>query len=529
MNLWHVKNENDLAATQNKETFLFFQNLLHNSLKLTANNSVAYLINNFVKILVYKIKKNLSQEYLNFLKIYATANNISLNNLLLAVSFPDIFSYMLSKTGSKMYLNIPHVFLGCSTLLLPTENGVLHCRNLDYFGGKLWTSNHAVMLLNFPNMIKSINITTMGLPVVGITSLNEAGISLSVHMLFTKEVNINGSLVTDLAFQVITKATNISDVLKIVKDKPTVSGWAFIVFSHKENKGVLIEFNGKKTCIKELNSLPFIYNNFYMTREQQSSELYPSYIWIQNNFYRNNHLKRLLSDKQTFSLKDAIKIISDTSDYHHGNKDPFGHTVANSFTVTSAIFDVNNERLSLGENHSPAGVGINKIYDLSKIFNGELDEIDKINIIQDEKKRAFYNAVVSVMDILYTNQDYEKCINILDKLGENLNDSYFTLLLYAILLIKKEDFIRAKEKLYKALEKTYLDSYRLGMIKLLVAAIEDFTGKKKIATELYADILQNHRFVDLNILTLKLYTKGVDKNFFKKVVPNFFLSHFLII
>ncbi|BAI79735.1 hypothetical protein DEFDS_0224 [Deferribacter desulfuricans SSM1] len=530
MRLWDISDYQDLKADGFESNFNYFKNLIESLFKLQMNPAMAKSIAKSLKISTKLFWKKLSDDYKYFLEKYAVINGISRTELLYAIMFPDILSYFMVKAGKMNFRNIPDIFLGCTTSLLKSdENSTMHCRNLDYFGGSFWTAQHTIMTYRLANVVPSVNITTWGLPVIGITAVNEAGISQSVHMLFTQDVSLKGSFIMDLAYQVITKAECIEDVKKILKKRRTVSGWTIINYSHRENKGVISEISAKDIDFIEIDKPVFHYNNFYISEKLKKSEFYPSYIWIQNNHYRNKRLYELTKNKDIFNENDAVKLISDNNDYFLKDNDIFGHTVANSFTVSSTVIDFNKDCILVGDNPPPASIGVFKKYNLTDLFKGKLEEVGRNKTNHDEETYRIYELVVKVMDNLYSGKGYYSSLELINKSDLEIENSYFLQLLKSVLLIKVEDYIGAKKILKRIIESNKLDTYRNGNVKLLLGMIYDVIGERGKAIKIYKEILAQNSFFDLLDYAWKFYNKRCCKSKLQKIVPNFFLSFYLLV
>src|SRR3989338_6048323 len=101
--------------------------------------------------------------------------------------------------------------------------------------------------------LKYIGFTTAGVPLGGITGVNEAQISVALHQHYSKETSLQGHLPFVISEKILMEAENLTDALKILNDSHVNSSWAFVVADGKTKDGFIYESAPKSHGIKRLS------------------------------------------------------------------------------------------------------------------------------------------------------------------------------------------------------------------------------------------------------------------------------------
>ena len=137
----------------------------------------------------------------------------------------------------------------CSTLMVwgrdSADGAVRHARNFDMCGIGVWDAQPEVVFCEPEQGLKYGFVTTRGLDCPGITGFNEAGLTMTMHTRFHRDVTFSGAAVVDLGHDIIRRAETLADAAFIARERPVCSTWGIAVSSATQKRGIVIETNGK--------------------------------------------------------------------------------------------------------------------------------------------------------------------------------------------------------------------------------------------------------------------------------------------
>jgi hypothetical protein len=218
----------------------------------------------------YQLSQNPQLE--DVLKPYADGIGININTLISLYLIPELgssFDFILN----PKYRLIPW---GCSTFFYWDEktNSPLHGRILDFPLGQTYEENQRTIIYQLKDRQKIVSTGLSLFPYPGISAFNESGISLSLHQKFTANFSLQGTPVFDVAFKILSYATNIDDVLKILKENPLITTWGFYL-TFKDSTALCIDHfsatNFKPHFFDLKNSGPLYFANENLNQNDPSN------------------------------------------------------------------------------------------------------------------------------------------------------------------------------------------------------------------------------------------------------------------
>jgi hypothetical protein len=164
----------------------------------------------------------------------------------------DVFQNIIGLLGKVGYLRAgwPAITATgcCSSMVVwdsaSTDGRLRHARNFDFPGIGVWDVNTAVVFCHPDDGLKYGFITTRGADVVGASCFNEAGITLSAHTCFHRQISFSGLSLTDLGHRIIRKAETLRDVFQLASENKVASSWALCVSSAAEREAMVMEIHG---------------------------------------------------------------------------------------------------------------------------------------------------------------------------------------------------------------------------------------------------------------------------------------------
>lgn len=116
-----------------------------------------------------------------------------------------------------------------------------HARNFDFPGAGLWERWPAVVFCTPEQGLRYGFVTTRGADTPGVTGFNEAGLTVTAHTRFHRDVRWSGAGIVDLTHDIVRRAETLDDALKIARERPASSTWGIIVSSARERSAVVLE------------------------------------------------------------------------------------------------------------------------------------------------------------------------------------------------------------------------------------------------------------------------------------------------
>ncbi len=408
---------------------------------------------------------------------------------------PDIFNYLLSKADNTSRRGIPAVFLGCSSVVaLPdaTSTGAMyHARNLDYIGGRYWEKGHCIQVIRPKGGLASVNVATDGILCPGITSVNEEGISLSLHLNFTKDVRFKNTPITYTAMRIITKARTLGEAVDMARGSNPMAGWTFIIASHKEEDAAIVELSARRSAVIYPENGLLWYTNMYVSEIMREKEYAPSYIWVENNNTRYNRLKELLLQKAgRLNPQEIVKIMGDTYDATVGREVSLGHTVSNAANISSALISLKEDSIWVSDSPVPANRGVFKGYRLSALFEGRMEELEGLegHRLPDNKEEAFRLFTLGCF-IWEEEASITKTLSYVEQAIQRDPEEPLFSFVKALLLAKAGELQTAISILEETADNPMLNGTRRAQVLFWLGRLMDAAGRREEAIEAYRRVL----------------------------------------
>lgn len=515
------------AQLENRDTIDYFLDFPQRVLGGMVGNNLLGNIGLFtLKKLTNVIASKYNKEDLLFWKSYCAFLGIDYNLVAKGLSYPDMLLYIVGRSG-YFISGMPQIFLGCSSVAVKKGSSVIHGRNLDFYGGKYWTRDHTLMVLKPKDKIGSITLTADGLMLPGLTSINEEGIAVSLHVLFTKNVSLRGEPMLGIVSDIISTCKSIEDVRNLLAPKKTAGGWGLLISDGKTGESTVFEMSSKGISEFKVTENKFSYANLELTPEKKAFGFAPSYIWVQNNFYRKKRMDDMLNS-MWFGVDHIkmFKILGDTYDIGM-NKNLFaGCTISNSNTISSASFHFAEDRVAVAAGYAPSTSGSIYDYSISDLFAGKTDPI---RVLSPDTPPSEVMETYTLSGCEYSeNHNYSELVSIMSGLKNMKNDEYAFPLFLAVSYAKLGEFSKAKEFIDETLDHK-LDHYREGTVRMLKTMLNDITGSRAEALKEYEYILKEYRYPCLTKKSLQYYSTPCTLKDFDRVELNWFMSFVLLL
>ena len=344
------------------------------------------------------------------LRAYCEGANISYTELSYSLFIPEICSFLglwLPKINALQF--------GCSSFFsLDENNNPIHTRILDFPLKETYDKHERIIKASYNDMIPTISFTTAGLPFSGLTSMNEAGLTLAIHQKFSTEFNQEGTSIFMLAHELIHSCSNVDEAKEFLESSQTVTTWNFNLM---DNRGKVLEMDlmGKESICKEydLHKTKSIYINNELLKTSDQSEM-PLSIDFYNTSRRDSANKYL--DKITNVSQD--KIIKTCATPIKSKKISISpSTIA---TMACVSFNPSDEKIMYIPGEAP------------KVFNGNIISLTdlwskKIKENNTQTKSTAYNdqmkkgmRQLSLAQFHFDSSDFHECYHCLQMAHDTL-------------------------------------------------------------------------------------------------------------
>lgn len=192
-------------------------------------------ISNFINQLYLK-----DRHFEVLLNAYAQGAQIESKDLLSSLLIPEICSFVGPWT--KM---ISPINFGCSSIFtLNEKQNPVHVRILDFPLKNTYDTNERIVYTHLKNQLQTMTFSSSGLPFAGLTSMNEAGLSVCLHQKFTKNFNQHGLPIFYIAHRIITTCKNTKEASKLLETFESITCWNINIMD-KEGLVLEIDLDGK--------------------------------------------------------------------------------------------------------------------------------------------------------------------------------------------------------------------------------------------------------------------------------------------
>ncbi len=380
-----------------------------------------------MEFVVLKAKRDLPEEYIEEIKGISYGSGIPERDILFASFIPELYNF------------------SCTSFVKVTNGNILHGRNLDYYF-PLIGENPIVIRYKPSGKIPYTAIGCVGYPGV-FTGMNEKGITVSVDAAPLAESS--DSRTAPITFEIryiLSNASSIEDVDKILKNYHSIKGWMLIVGSAREHTGVVYNIAGshiKKSLMANgyiAVTNTFLDNSFahkYMRLHDAGSASSMSRLFEINKFVSDIH-----------SPIDAISVLSNTDFNHYKNAIGAGDvTLNNEGTLQSVVMDPKNDTIYFSS--APMYAGFNR-YFAYNIKNDKVGVFRKPNPIANSALYKNFQSWFKNAEMYYLENNFKKAKSTMKNIdrpylsqlmGEYWVDEKLGILKEDNELLKKADFV----------------------------------------------------------------------------------------
>lgn len=384
--------------------------------------------------------------------------------------------------------------LGCTSAVAwngaTTDGRLLHARNLDYYACKSWPTTSTVAFHEPEQGQKYVSACAAGVLMGGVTAMNEAGLSLTVHQhMFTDRARLGGVPIGLVGDEIMRKAENLDDAQKILGQQKPIGCWTYVITNAHTKEVLCWEENPERNAAFRYGpeDESFGYANIYLDKElgQTEKALYGSY-W-RHNTGRYRRVQELL--KQHHGQLDATgmaSILGDTGD----SSCRMHEAICMLMTVASVVFRPEDGTLWLGKGLAPTSQG--EFIPFSLKTQDYAPEHDILNVGPDAEapeSKAFQNYRDSYL-AYFDDADLEKSQECITVTCEQQPEQPIYHYIAGLVAIKRLDSEAALKFLNRALDIGHPTEERRAAFLLWRGRAHDLAGDRSAAKADYQASLE---------------------------------------
>ena len=470
-----------------------------------------YLLHSLV---VDKLRAGVDEAARERVRGCAQATGLPFDEMMTVLILPDLLPILqayLTKIRPRTFIEAAPPRFGCSSFISLGKK-FLHGRNLDFPGVGYWDRYPVIQMMQRPGSLRVIGFTTAGVPLAGITGVNEAQISVSLHQHYCGETSLRGKLPFAIGEEILFKARSLQDALVILRRSQVASSWAFIITDGKTRRGLIYEAHARAAGVRFLTEDEplLVHSNFFQTPQCRPAEYATSIRMNWDNYWRKQRLHELVAARgNELTAAEAALFLCDHFDRYWNEEKPFNRTVSQVYNIQSMVLDPENMKVLFAEGDAPIHLRSFREYDLGAMFAGR-DAITGNTTpayrFKSENlrraKEAYILSFIAAFDGRY------------DKALSHLSDSLraeFThegALVAAVLNLKKGEYAPAATLLEKAKGSMESKMKERGLrqpppeffeTELFLARAYDLQGDRSKAVKMYQAVASHPGLLDPNL------------------------------
>lgn len=257
----------------------------------------------------------------------------------------------------------------CSSLAVwdasSSDGALRHARNFDFPGAGVWDAAPVVTFCTPDEGLRYGFVSTRGADTPGVTCFNEAGLTLTMHTRFHRDVRTEGTPVIDIGHEIIRTSRTLRDAIVTATRIGASSTWGMLVSSAAERSAVLIETTGTDVCVLRPgeHDSHLACTNRYRVPSLRAREVTTSRVYIADSESRFRRLEQAVQEAVGgLSAEDLEALLGDYGSPHAADRGDgvvrlAGDCVVSPITVQSIVSEPESRRIRVSVGAVPAGFG----------------------------------------------------------------------------------------------------------------------------------------------------------------------------
>ncbi|MFC1707461.1 C45 family autoproteolytic acyltransferase/hydrolase [Planctomycetota bacterium] len=255
----------------------------------------------------------------------------------------------------------------CSSLAVwgaaTSAERLYHARNFDFPGIGVWDQAPTVVFCDPQEGIPYGFVTTRGADIPGITAFNAAGLTVTTHTRFHRDVSFCATALTDLVHDIVRRAESLQDACRIAEETKVASTWGIALSSGRERSAVVLETTAAGTSIvrPQSGACHLACTNRYHDPEKRKGEVTTSSSWTEHCDGREARFNQAVTEARRsggLEAADLERLLGDHLDPDApGRVRGGGSILSQPETVKSVVCDPDAEEIRVSAGPAPTGWG----------------------------------------------------------------------------------------------------------------------------------------------------------------------------
>ncbi len=284
------------------------------------------------------------------------------------------------------------------------DGALRHARNFDFPGAPLWSAQPAVVFCEPDEGLRYGFVTTRGADLPGVTGFNEAGITVTAHTRFHRDVRAVGTSIADLGHEVVRRSRTLDDAVSIVRELGSSSSWGFLVSSAEERSAVVIETSGKavEATRPHRDAQHLSCTNRYLAAPLREGQVTSSAAFAIDSDARCHRLDERVRDAVGGLSGDELEALlgdfraPDASDASDDVQRLSGDCVVSAMAAQSVVAEPDSRQIRVSVGRAPTGLG--PYVSVPWSWEGEVGQVPVESSVGDATGRSHRGDVLSDHD-----------------------------------------------------------------------------------------------------------------------------------
>jgi len=249
----------------------------------------------------------------------------------------------------------------CSTVMAwgeqTVDGAVRHARNFDFPGVGFWDAAPSLVLCAPNRGLRYGFVATRGADTPVVTVFNEAGITITSHTRFHREVGFGGAAIVDIVHEIGRRAESLADAARIAAERPSASTWGLAVSSERERRAVTLELHAGLARVHEPSpgGQHLCCANRYRHPDMTPGEAQASIAWALHSDARERRLRALVEEfGDGLTSEDLMVMLGDRVDTDAPEvRRHFGGVLAQGCNVHAVVVEPATRSLLLAIGPAP--------------------------------------------------------------------------------------------------------------------------------------------------------------------------------
>ncbi len=344
-----------------------------------------------------RLQKNAPEYLAERVRGMAEAAKLPADEAMLALVLPDLMPMlqsMLNRLSPGRFVDpmaVPR--FGCSSFVNAGQSFLVG-RNLDFPGVAYWDRYPVLQLTRVPDALRYLAFTTAGVPIGGITGINEARVYVALHQHYSRRFSWKGRLPFAVAEEILMRARSVDEAIEILRGADIATAWAFVLADGKNRDMAIAEVQPGKVAVRRPTGgrTYLSHSNYFHDAELRSDEYATSARMNWDNQARCRRLGSLIQ-AQGYELSPAaaVRALSDSVDPYYSDEKVVNRTVSQLYNIQSLVLDPENLKAWTAEGDCPIHLRQYAEIDLAAVLDGREGRTGKslsAFCFEDPKKAA---------------------------------------------------------------------------------------------------------------------------------------------